>query len=191
MKTKIDLLKNQAGWTLVELMTVVVILGLLGGFSVTRFTSAFTEATIATSMLENAHTLDEMATTFTSRYGLSSETSDSNPIIKSGSSLLDVLIEGGDDHLESAYVDLYKNSGLKKLSNIAVKDGTGWKISGYPVDFTNTATVYSDVPTAIVEQCWEAKTTATFDASTAVTSGSVQFTAASAGGTHTLTIPRD
>ena len=120
-------------------------------------------------------------------------------IPNSNNSMLDVLVHGR-DVVSSNFLTKYETGGFAPMTTSVVtttKPASGayqgaYELEGFPLAFStpNTYTahaVLTGVPSRIVKIIWASQNETAFNASTSVTTGSVQHSAATAG-THTLTL---
>ncbi|MGL4755801.1 MAG: PulJ/GspJ family protein [Aeromonadaceae bacterium] len=197
-------LRGQAGFTILELMVVVVMLGILGTVGYKMFGSGVTSKARAMQKYDlTTRLVNLMGVVAQSGAGTAVTT---NPFFKSGAGLLDVLV-GGEECVSANYQRSYRSfavatyeesmnvttrpncSGGTATAGVYKVDKSGVKVSG--TDGTMSViydNVTSDELEAIVESHGDSKD---FDKSStaAGSDGSISW-GAPAGGLYTVTIKR-
>lgn len=202
IKQKMDRIRKKArkqeGFTLAELVIVVVIIGILGTIVASQFRGSVSNSARAQALYSVAQKLTQNWGVFTQSSGLPTATTDSNPVIKSNNSAMDVLFDGA-DYLESDYQDDYNRCGLKPLADVVTVEtqpsagstSGAYEVEGYDISVAvnndRFETTYDGVPTSVAEILWNEHMTGNFDGTASVGSGKIQHTAES-GGTVDLTV---
>lgn len=188
--------RNQGGFTLIELMIVVVIIGILA--------VVLARALKGTSDPANATAIKSVAQDMTQAIGYihanlgTGLSATSNALPVSGQGMLDVLVNGANS-VNSTYRDNFSRIGVRTLEGtirvVSRPNGAtpgSYNVNSYPVSFVSCATGYvctqfANVPSSTVNEL-AGKYAVTFAAGTAVTSGTLQYTAADSNGQHTVTM---
>lgn len=195
---------NQRGFSLAELMIVLVV----GGIMIAMFSSTIgltaTTGARAKSLQTAASNIASSWSTIVTQTGISPASASSAILANSSNTVLDIVMMGDNPSglVKAAYTTAFKNSGVKPLSDIAtvvtapaVGTAGSYKVNDYTVTMVSTGNKvqisFALVPTNIVQQVYESKMPAAFNASSAVSSGAIQYTAAATDGTHTLTIEQN
>lgn len=197
-------MKNQGGFSLIELVIVIVIMGILGTVGSTFFGGA-TESAKAEAKMQLANSAANKATAVFSLLGTGTIVP-SNSIVHANNSLEDVLF--ANTGVSATYSTRFDATGITSLRNslaVTTEPVNGTSEGAYEmpdtgsvvtivaggtrqIGFRFTNTTGEEVAALVAK--YEPATT--YAASTADTSGTIQYTADSSGtGLHTLTIVKD
>ena len=201
MHTQLGTLRRQRGFTLVEMVIVVIVLGILAIVAMNSLGNTQGNAQ-AKALFDAAQKTNNAWMVLRQAGGIPADPTDANPAIQANNTALDVLMEG-ETFLETSYQSAYEAAGIAPLSDMATittapvagTSAGAYEVNGFDYDMALSAGgdkmlyTLADVPTEIVKVMWEPNMTAAFDA-TADTTGTgdkIQHTTAT-GGVHDLTI---
>lgn len=187
--------RSEAGFTLAEMVIVVMIIGILGTIIASQFRGSISNTARAQALYGTTQKMAQNWGTFTQTFGFPTKPTDDNLIVKSGNNALDILFEGR-DFVEDDYRSSYDNSGLKPLAdavNVEIEPEAGnragkYKVEGYLIDEDSIEVdgdefkiTYYDVPTDIVKTLWDKHRSSEFDEHVGTDTGRIQHTDAENG----------
>jgi MSHA pilin protein MshA len=129
MKIKMMIQRKISGFTLIELVIVVVILGVLALVVAKQFGSSVSNSAKANSLYVSADKLITNWVLLTTSAGTSSIVAGSQ-IPTSGSDAMDVLI-GGQPNVAAAYKPVWTQTGLTPLTDLVQGSSGAYTIMGY------------------------------------------------------------
>lgn len=192
---------NQKGFTLIELMIVIIIIGLLASVVAPKFMGSTDKAKTTTKWIA-AEQISQCISAYTLNLGLSSNDPTNIPnFLESGNTMLDVVM-GGDVAVIAAAdarfnAESLKCEGLKKVLKTVSAPTAGtpgnYTIDGNRVTVSNGSATEIDVnldgvsTTEVQAMAFSYGNATAFDSSSAGSAGSIRWSAL-AGTTHTLTI---
>lgn len=187
----------QRGFTLIELMIVVAVLGVLMIIFGSKIANAFVGSTRATSIAQQAEQIGKNIGMVANSCGTGTDVTNSGQLLSTASAanMLELTVTGSTSLLKTAMVSCYNATGVKPMSDIT-KTGTGtFAYESMAVTITGGGNVplqvaYANVPTELAEQIFNKYnvSNATFAAATAnSTDNHIRYTAASSG-VHTVTV---
>lgn len=132
-KTRSAPRNNQKGFTVIELIVVVVILGILGIIAAKNFSSAgVTDSSKAQVLFDASSKLSQNAVLLAQAAGTSPVVA-SSTLAATGSTLMDVLIQGSSAFNSAGYPNAYAMSGVTAMPSLAQGSGGSYRIAGYAV----------------------------------------------------------
>lgn len=178
---------KQKGFTLIELVIVVVILGILALVISRQFGGSVSNGAKANALYESANKLSQNWALLAQQAGTSTVVA-SSPLVDTGKTAVDVLI-GGSTYVAAAYQPAWSQAGLIPLTDLAQGTaGAGaYTISSYPVTFgggggSALTVTYTGVPDELVLQVVQKHgSNVTTLAASDATNGVVQYGTATAG----------
>lgn len=186
--------KLQKGFTLIEMIIVVVILGVLGAIVSRAIGSGASSGATAAALYESSNKLASNWSILTTQAGQSSTVS-SNPLVDTvgGKTVEDVLI-GGDSNMAAAYTKYWKQAGIVPLTDIAQRDAGGfYTINSYKLTLggggtTPISITFDAVPNEIVALVVQKHGSGVANLATDDLTNSVVRYSADTGGKRNLTI---
>lgn len=190
--------RGQGGFTLIELVLVIAVLGIVISLMVTNLGGGADVSARGLRVIDADSKIRNSWALFGVGTGVPrSDMTGSNPGIANSNNAMDMIVCGR-DYVATAYQDDYDRAGIRQMSEImkivtapTASSSGSYTCEGYPVtasaDSNNITVQFQKVPSEVVEYVYNKRTSSTFNAATAVTTGTVQYSAVS-GGSHTLTL---
>lgn len=153
--------KKQSGFTLVELLMVVVILGILAYVSMTAF-SGSPNAANATALRSGASEIAKGIGYINANIGNGIKTGTGNPLTGTNYTMLDVLILG-DEAVHADYESRYKAVAMRPLEtefrvSARTAGADNYKLLSYPVAVSDTCptgkvcVIFDNVPRPVLDE---------------------------------------
>lgn len=155
MRTDLARRRGEEGFTLVELVVVMIVIGFLGVIVARQFTGGLTDSAAGQAMIRVAERVDENWRTFVSTAGVSLDPRN-NEALNSESALQALCVDGEDD-VASDYVSSWRRASISLIDDI-VEDGGSYQYDDYEVIFEEgnghreLKVEFQGVPERIAEQ---------------------------------------
>lgn len=185
--------RRQAGFTLVELMIVVVLLGIIAAIVISNMVGN-TDSARAQLLKRVSKSSVESIAQIARTCGTSSAVSGS-VLPASGRTMLDIVFLG-EPAVSATYKTCYADSSVRALRDSVTKSGSTWQVGAFPMNVTGGGLAkfnveFQRVPEATVLALAQAYTeNLTTLAASDTTSDVIRYGAAS-GGTRTVTVVLD